>query len=208
MTYFRRSYDDLRRFVSGFLEKHHARGHLPIPIEEIADFVLGLNIAPIPGLLEHFQVDGYLARGRDTIFVDQFISEQRENRYRFTLAYEIGRYLLQEEVVGLCEVVGLESYLKWHDELPDEVREMAKWECYDFAGLVLVPTQHLNREARLARDDCYAKFRAAGYDPEESQNPIWNKITAHLADQVFQVSSGVVAKRLKKEGLLPPGVEL
>lgn len=208
MSYFRKSYDDLRRFASEFLAKYHPGGHLPIPIEEIADFGLQLNIAPIPGLLDNFHVDGYLARGRDTIFVDQFVSEERENRFRFTLAYEIGRYLLQEKIIGSCEIDSLESYLKWHEDLPDETREMAKWESYDFAGLVLVPTQHLNRELRQARDECFARFRAAGYDPDQSLNPIWIRIAARLADEVFQVSNGVVAKRLQKEGLLPEGVEL
>lgn len=208
MTYFRRSYDDLRRFVGEFLAQHHPAGHLPIPIEEIADFGLKLNIAPIPGLMENFNVDAFLARGRDTIFVDQFVSEQRESRFRFTLAYEVGRYLLQEAIIGTCNVDGLDSYLKWHDDLPDDVREMAKYECYDFAGLLLVPTQHLNREVVQARDDCYAKFRAAGRDPNQALNPIWNRIAAHLADNVFHVSSGVVAKRMMKERLLPDGVNL
>ena len=46
------------------------------------------------------------------------------------------------------------------------IREMAKYECYDFAGLVLVPTQHLNREMRQTRDEHFSRFRAAGHDPD------------------------------------------
>lgn len=210
MNYQRRDYDELRRIVSNFLDEHHPSGRLPIPIEEIVEFQLRLDIVPIPGLRDRCQseANGFLARGRDAIFVDQFVAQERENRYRFTLAYEVGRYVLQESIVGTCKIHSLESYLAWHESVPDYVWRNAKFECYDFAGLLLIPTPHLNRQARHARDQAFETLRAAGREPEEHLATIWSRITAYLADKVFQVSSDAMKRRLQRENLIPPDLEL
>ncbi len=44
-----------------FLEKYHPSLESPVPIEEIADFDLVLDIIPFPDLRQNWDVDGFLA---------------------------------------------------------------------------------------------------------------------------------------------------
>jgi hypothetical protein len=90
-SYQRRGYEELRAIADAFIAERHPSRGIPIPIEEIIEFQLGLDIVPVPGLLEHFEVDGFLAWDHSEIRVDQFAMQSRYTRYRFTLAYEVGR---------------------------------------------------------------------------------------------------------------------
>ena len=44
------SYDDVRRRADEFLALHHPDRTIPVPIEEIVEFELGMDIVPTPGL--------------------------------------------------------------------------------------------------------------------------------------------------------------
>lgn len=203
MDYSRRSYDSLREAASAFLGEHHPSGEIPIPIEQIVDFKLELEIVPVAGLQEEFEVEGFLALGRHAIYVDEGIMIRRPGRYRFTLAYETCRFLLQE---SLCpkDVATVRQFLEWHRQLPLDVLNESKYESYDFGGLILVPPNHLQREFARAREKV---DRMMGRSHWEHRGFLWSGIVQELALK-FDVSTEVVKKRLERDKLLPPGVRL
>lgn len=45
------SYEDIRNSADNFLKQYHPSREIPVPIEEIIEFQMGLDIVPIPGLL-------------------------------------------------------------------------------------------------------------------------------------------------------------
>ena len=45
-------YDKLRRSADEFLARYHPDGTMPVPIENIIEYKFGLDIVPVPGLLE------------------------------------------------------------------------------------------------------------------------------------------------------------
>jgi hypothetical protein len=49
-----RSYAELRDIAEHFLVEYHPDGSIPVPVEEIIEFQLGLNIIPMPGLRRFF----------------------------------------------------------------------------------------------------------------------------------------------------------
>lgn len=53
------SYQDLRRIAEGFLQQYHPSASIPVPIEEIAEAKLGIDIVPVPGLQETLRSDDY-----------------------------------------------------------------------------------------------------------------------------------------------------
>ena len=57
------SYEDLRRQADAFLAKHHPAGTIPVPIEEIVEFQLSIDIVPMPGLHTLIETDVSI-RGR------------------------------------------------------------------------------------------------------------------------------------------------
>lgn len=62
------NYDRLRQLAEAFIEKRHPSRGIPIPIEEIIDVGLHIDIVPIPGLtkvLSDEEDDGIEARGME-----------------------------------------------------------------------------------------------------------------------------------------------
>jgi hypothetical protein len=88
------SYDQLRRQAEAFLTRYHASKRIPVPIEQIVEFGLKLDIVPIPGLEEAFEVVGFTSSDLSEITVDEYVYESQANRYRFTLAHEDGHVVL------------------------------------------------------------------------------------------------------------------
>jgi hypothetical protein len=52
------SLEELRRSAEFFLNQYHLSGEIPVPIEEIIEVDLGLEIRPIPKLRQRFGMDG------------------------------------------------------------------------------------------------------------------------------------------------------
>lgn len=104
-----RSYGELRDIAVQFLAEHHPDGTIPIPIEEIIDFRLGLNIIPMPGLRKFFDIDGYVSRNLRDISVDQYIQESRPDHYRYVLAHELSHVLIHGGVVAQFKFDSIEA---------------------------------------------------------------------------------------------------
>lgn len=203
MDYRRRPYDQLRELADAFLIEHHPTGTIPVPIETIVEFELGLEVIPVLGLQEEFETVGFLALGRRAIYVDERVMMQRLGRYRFTLAYEAARYVLQGDICPKS-IKTIPDFVKWQADLSESVRNDSKYEAYDFGGLVLVPSLHLLRELNKGR----AKVdQAMGRRHWQSESFIWMGIAEEIA-RAFDVSSQVVQKRLRYDRLLPNGVRL
>lgn len=67
------SYEQINEQAEKFLEEHKADKKLPVPIEEIVEFDLGLDIIPFPNLQKDFDIDGFISGDLTSIYVDQFI---------------------------------------------------------------------------------------------------------------------------------------
>ncbi len=78
------SYDDINKRAEDFLREHKRNEILPVDIEAIAAFDLGLNIFPFPNLQETFDVEGFISGDLNVIYVDEFIYYQHPTRYRFS----------------------------------------------------------------------------------------------------------------------------
>lgn len=79
----------LRAKAAEFLDKYNPKCKIPVPIEKIVEFDFGLDIVPVPGLQDSFDVVAYSTKDRQEIRVDKHVFESRETRYRFSLAHEL-----------------------------------------------------------------------------------------------------------------------
>ncbi|MFH1259067.1 MAG: ImmA/IrrE family metallo-endopeptidase [Elusimicrobiota bacterium] len=85
---------EIKTYVSKFLHEHNPSLKIPVPIEEIAEFDLGIDIIPIPGLMDVLNIDGFISSNLKELEVDEYIYSNRPTRYRFTLAHEIGHIVM------------------------------------------------------------------------------------------------------------------
>ena len=55
------SYEDINSHAESFLATHHPKLRLPVPIEEIAEFNLRIDIFPFPNLRRTFDIEGFIS---------------------------------------------------------------------------------------------------------------------------------------------------
>lgn len=116
-----------------FLRQFHAEGSIPTPIEEIAEIKCGLDIIPLPGLRDLLEIDGFISSDLSCITVDQFILERRLNRYRFTLAHELGHLYLHRDIYSELKFGGLNEWKQFQREVDE-----ADYNWLEYQGLQVV----------------------------------------------------------------------
>ena len=77
-------YSKIREKVNTFLSTYHPTNEIPIPVEQIIEFQLNMDIVPFPNLYRDHGLSGYLDVGQHAIWIDQCQMEQYERKYRYT----------------------------------------------------------------------------------------------------------------------------
>lgn len=188
--------EKLEEVASSFLSQYHPSGDVPVPIEEIVEFDFGLNIIPFPNLKNDFDIDGFLACGAETIYVDDGQHRHRsEVRLRFTLAHEISHHELHKEIFDEADIHSLDDYLRFQDELDPVLRDNYEFQAYNVAGRILVPTGKLVEASRDALDTVRGRL-PTGID----RRALCSVLAARVAEP-FNVSTSVVEKRLLNDSV-------
>lgn len=186
-----KNHDHIAKAASDFLLKHHPKGTYPIPIEEIVEFQLGLDIIPVPGLHKVFNVDGFLSSDRTSVSVDQGVYETRPGRYRFTLAHEVGHFILHKDIYEQHEFKKTEEWKRFIRDFPEKEHSWFEWQAYEFSGLILVPAGHLDRRYKFH----VKQIKALGIKDKEV---ILDRVIELLSED-FVVSREVIQRRLLRE---------
>lgn len=192
----RLSYEDLRGVADRFLAGHGAADAVPVPIEEIVEFGLGINIIPLPGLHLDHEIDGFLSGDMTEISIDLYVFESRPARYRFTLAHEAAHIVLHSDVLKAVAPGSIQDWKHFVRELPEPERSSLEWQAYAFAGLVLVPRRPLEAAYRAATQVA----DEAGFDLVRNLE-IAKEYIATSISRVFDVSAAVIEKRLGYDGI-------
>lgn len=177
-----RSHREIEQLVQQILRKHEIN-EPPIPVEEIS---VGEGLAVLESPFAS-DVSGALIRsgGIAGIAVN---ASQHPNRKRFTIAHELGHYLLEHK--------GNEDHLDWkftvlrRDGNSSEANDTQEMEANFFAASLLMPRDYLRRDLNLR-----ANFNG---EAELQQDDILT-----LARR-YQVSEKAMSYRLINLGLVSP----
>lgn len=188
----------LREIAERFFCEHHPSGQIPVPVEEIAEFGLELDIVPIPDLEKRYATAGFISADLTTVTVDaRFFKRNYVNRLRFTLAHEIGHAYLHREQI---EVLGSDTIEGWKGGrllISDFDYETMECQADEFAAQVLVPRQPLVE----VHQEALGRLEALGLDFDAFDEEARSRVVAHMADR-FTVSSGTMWRRLRRERLI------
>jgi hypothetical protein len=196
ITVNRWSYDGLRRLAERYLAEVHAAGTLPIPIEEIVDLNLQIDVVPMEGLRE-WGVDAFTAGDRQTIYVDRGVySHGSPNRLRFSLAHELAHILLHKKVFEAATFTDVQGWKVFIASVPDDQYRWIEWQAYSLAGLLLVPSPELEEQFGLTANE----LEQHGVDVRNLTSPGYLQVAKRLGD-VFAVSSNVIDKRAVRDGI-------
>ncbi len=191
------SKEELRTRASTFLAEHNSGGNVPLDIERIIEANLGMDIVPMPGLQESYDIDGFITRDLTEIRVDEYVYLNREHRYRFTLAHELGHKVLHGE---LWQSFDFHSVAEWKEavtaSIPEKEYSYIEFHANTFAGLILVPPVPLATSFAAAIE----MVRSVGLDPRDEATGVREHVEKYIGKE-FKVSGMVVHRRLEADQL-------
>lgn len=134
-----------------FLAKYHPSDSIPIPIEDIVEFDLKIKTVTVPGLFSEHQIDGFLSRDNAQLFIDQDMYMNFTNRARFTIAHEMGHYILHRDYIDSLNISSIEQ---WKQVVLGKGTGHARLEtrANTFAGMLLMPKKHLAERFKLQKE--------------------------------------------------------
>jgi len=201
-------YEKIAEEALNFLVKYHPEITIPIPIDEIIELDLGIDIVPTPNLQRDYDIDGFTSSNLKFIYVDDFVFSKRPYRYRFTLAHELGHILLHKKFFEAFHFNSVSSWEEFVTQVDPHDYDRLETQCYHFSGLILVPPKPL-RQSLLDNLDFISpdveKAKSAGIERNQYLDYVKNGIASKIAP-FFEVSTDVIVRRIelgKLEELIP-----
>lgn len=174
---------------------------LPVDVFSLVELVLRIDVIPFDDLTARYKVDAALTQDFQSLYVDaeSYVLWEKgpvwkQNRLRFTVAHELGHYVLHRAHAEQLKFTSFEDFAR-HFKGGDTDRYGLEQEANEFAGRLLVPRERLQEQ--------FDRF-AAGI---ESIMPTWLRsedLRLKFADSVapkFGVNAQVLLTRLDREGL-------
>lgn len=211
------SKDYINSIAKKFLKEHNPQNTIPVLIEQIIEFDLGIDIIPIPGLKDDFNdagfdIDAFISSDLKSITVDQYILDKRLPRYRFTLAHEIAHSLLHSDIYQQFEFDNTKDWISTLTNIQSieslkKARDMAEWQADELAGRILVPKTALKEEFDKEKDitiKTYSKDHPdfVAYSNVVDYLDFIIDITIRVLSQRFVVSENTIRIRLENDGLI------
>ncbi len=196
----RLTYGRIGELAEAFLNKNHPTRKIPVPLEEIIDVKLGIQIDPVLGLTRAFSSDGddgieaFVNSDLTQITVDNDAWERQTKRFRFSIAHELGHIQLHKAIFSRLKVSSVKEWAKAIKSIPDEQYVWLEWQANVFAGHVLVPTAELTKALSRFK----LEIKREGMNPNDEA--IREQIEKYIGDE-FAVSSTVIHIRIEKQGL-------
>ncbi|HEY9791707.1 MAG TPA: ImmA/IrrE family metallo-endopeptidase [Candidatus Obscuribacterales bacterium] len=175
--------DDLRR---AYLSDDYT---LPVDVEQVAED-MGLDIWPFEGLMTKTNIDAVVAHALRAIIVDaaEYNDEARWGRLRFTIAHEIGHFVLHSHLFEKLKFNSVEEWIAFLQQL--ENYDRVEIQAHEFGGRLIVPVERL----RLSIQQHKAKLTDLKGDELEQR-------LAVRVSRDFRVSSDLILVRFNMEEL-------
>lgn len=192
------TYSNVGKEAKNCLDKHWPKFELPIPIEKIIDVNIGIHIDTIPGLYKNYELNGFLTADRTTIYVDETQYDQYYKKCRFTLAHELGHYVLHKECYNNLPS-SVEDYIKWRLSIPQEEISWFEIQAHWFAEQILIPRNQL-MEKCIATVGKY-KNEILELIRYNSRSSFWSYASDEIA-QDFEVNPPAIERRINREDFI------
>lgn len=190
----------IQKAVDEFKATYSKRtGVLPINVEDLVEFDLKLELRPVAGIMDACGTDALLLSNRKTIVVDlqEFEHNNLRDRLRFSIAHEIGHFILHKEVYKGVSFTSVDQWIDFMEGIPEDTYEWLEWQANEFAGRLLVPGTRL----RSLFNQSIEKLKGTQYEEiTPLPEPVITTISRTICGD-FGVSYLPVFIRIQREGL-------
>ncbi|MBI5173321.1 MAG: ImmA/IrrE family metallo-endopeptidase [Candidatus Melainabacteria bacterium] len=175
---------------------------MPLDVEVIVEADLKLRLEPEKGVARASGADALLLSNREAIIVDydRFMKESFQNRLRFTIAHEIGHFVLHEDVYRAVSFSSVEEWAEFFDTIPRDKYGWLEWQADEFAGRLLIESGLLKQKFEEAKK----KLAGTAY---EKLDPLPEPVVEFMSEEIgrfFGVSYQPVIIRLQRENIWQP----
>jgi hypothetical protein len=188
---------DIWKQADELRERLLPHGTLPVPVLDLAEFDLGLELYPKADLRRAGDIEALLLGDSKTIVVDRdaFMDPRAENRLRFSVAHEIGHLILHGEFYRSLRHANLAAWKQFIKDIPEREYGWLESHAYEFAGRFLVPPGPLKE----LLNDAVETARTAGFTEWDASGETALGFIANHICRRFGVSAEVIARRLRIE---------
>ncbi len=166
-------------------------GSVPVDIESIIDIKLEIDLIPKSGLQKSFDVDALITSNWKSIYVDKgrFLSDRFQNRLRFSLAHEVGHFVLHKEFYKGLNIRNPIDFYRLYREIPEKQYSYLETQANKFANYLLVPRDILaSRKNKILKEK---DKLALSKKLEEIDKKTLDSYLAVLMSKIFGVSEEV-----------------
>ena len=171
-----------------FRLKYHGDKSCPVDIVNIVESDLDIYICPISELESRCGTDSFITTSWDKLYVDirKFGNESYDKRMNFSIAHEVGHFILHKGYRELIMVDTIGDYYRYIEKCPENVYKVLERQANIFAANLLVPGHELKSNIKFLQN----KIKEGKIDKLD--------IGIALSDN-FQVSKDVIVNRILNE---------
>jgi len=141
----------IKEEADAFREKFW-NNYVPVDIENIIELKLKFDIIPVPGFQNLCGTDALISSNWQAIYVDNdaYSDERYQNRLRFSLAHEIGHFILHKNIYSSFAIKEISDFYKLFKDIPQEQYGYLETQANKFANYLLVQRKILFAERNKA----------------------------------------------------------
>ncbi len=140
--------DDVIRVAADRFRKKYWGDVIPVNIESIIEEKLAMEIIPIPDLKKHINTDAFISSDWQSVYVDneKYMEDSYYNRLRFSIAHEIGHYVLHQALYEELKINSLSDFSDFLNNISGKQYGYIETQANKFANYFLVPRNILKKE--------------------------------------------------------------
>lgn len=181
---------EIKKKADAFRKKFWGNS-LPVDIEKIINFKIGIKIIPVPNLRRFCDIDAQISFNLQFIYVDTDLYEdqRQQNRLRFSFAHEIGHYILHKNIYSKLKLTNIYKFRQLiTEQISEQQYGYLETQANKFAGYLLVPREKIEIEKtklteRLKEDPEFIKI---------TDNKLQSSYLAIPLANIFGVSTEVI----------------
>lgn len=188
--------------VEEFRKEHKYARKFPVDVESLIEFELKIEVVPVKNLSSAYDIEAFISRNLQKIFIDDrgYTNSTYVPRQRFTLAEEVGHYVLHKDIY--LEGAKYTSENEFVEDItkmdPDDL-DWIEYQARQFAGRLLVPYDEL--ETRVIKGKPLIKEFHERYDGHDDVKEFVIEGFSKKICNEFEVSYEVIKFRIYHEGL-------
>lgn len=163
---------------------------IPVDIEYITDVKLKLDIVPTKGLQEQCDTDALIGSNWQLVYIDhdRYLDNRYQNRLRFSLAHEMGHFVLHKGIYSGFKIKGLKDFRRLLEQIPSEQYGYLEVQANKFANYLLVPRERLISE----KNKVFKKYKNLSKIREVADKKTLNSYLTVPISKIFGVSESVI----------------